>query len=284
MKKTRIQHGLKRMTSIGLMLLLLSFMAGCAVQSTHRASSVVQYLYPKKEQQVAPSIPTLTLPLRVGVAFVPEVTTNRRNPLSEKDKMDLMQKVSAEFQSYPFVKSIELIPSPYLVPGGSFTNLDQIRTMYGVDVMALLSYDQVQHTDEGLLSLSYWTLVGAYVIKGEKNDTSTMVDAAVYDIPSRKMLFRAPGLSHVKGSSTLINIEEQLRSDSLQGFHEASDDLVVNLKQQLELFKEKVRNRPEETHIIRSSEYHGGGSLDAMSLVIMITLGGAWWGSRRNRK
>ncbi|NIQ95366.1 MAG: rhombotarget lipoprotein, partial [Desulfuromonadales bacterium] len=69
--------------------------------------------------------------------------------------------IAADFRRHDFIGRIELIPAPYLRPGGSFANLDQIRTMYGVDAMALLSYDQVQYTDEDLLSLTYWTIVGA---------------------------------------------------------------------------------------------------------------------------
>ena len=60
--------------------------------------------------------------------------------------------------------------------------------MFGIDVIALVSYDIVQFTGEGLSSISYWTLVGAYAVRGEKNDTHTMIDAAVYDIASRKHL------------------------------------------------------------------------------------------------
>ena len=156
------------MISIGLATSAL--MAGCATQTTrHHATNIVQYLYPKKQNIVEKaSIPVLSLPLRVGIAFVPMEGYQQLLSLSEKDKQDLMKQIGAEFKQYPFVKSIEIIPSPYLMPMGSFTNLDQIRTMYGIDVIALLSFDQVQHTDKGLLSLSYWTLVGAYVIKRGK--------------------------------------------------------------------------------------------------------------------
>ncbi|MDW7645076.1 MAG: rhombotarget lipoprotein [Desulfuromonadales bacterium] len=156
--------------------------------------------------------------------------------------------------------------------------------MYGIDVIALLSYDQVQHTDEGLLSLSYWTLVGAYLVKGEKNDTSTMLDAAVYDIPSRKMLFRAPGLSHVEGTATPVNLSEQLRTDSLLGFERASEDLIVNLRQQLELFQEKVRSSPEEVKIVHRPGYTGGGATDEVLLgLALILAGGFWWADRRKK-
>ncbi|APG28107.1 rhombotarget lipoprotein [Syntrophotalea acetylenivorans] len=269
------------------LVLLVLFLAGClgtlGQRQTRYTSSVVDYLYPKKEVVVEPSVPYLNLPLRVGVAFVPSTSRgSRAADLSETDKMALMERIAAEFRALSFVKEIELIPSAYLVREGSFTNLDQIRTMYGVDVIALLSFDQVQHTDEGLLSLSYWTIVGAYLVKGEKNDTSTMMDAAVYDIASRKMLFRAPGTSHVKGSATPVNLSEQLRIDSAEGFSLAADQLVVNLKDQLERFKEKVKQRPEEYVVKHRAGYTGGGSLGAGYALLVLGLGG--WALRRGCK
>src|SRR5207245_7358678 len=177
----------------------------------HRyASSAVEYLYPKNLSHTEePGIPVLSLPLKVGIAFLPEDQSLGLNhgflcsdsqPFTEEQKIALMKEVSDKFKKYPFVQSIQLIPSPYLTPRGSFANLDQLRSMFGVDVIALLSYDQVQFTDEGAWSLTYWTIVGLYTIPGEKNDTHTMLDAVVYDIASRKMLFRAPGVSHIKDS------------------------------------------------------------------------------------
>ncbi len=192
---------------------------------------------------------------------------------SERDRIALMQEVSGHFKKHQFVKSIELIPSAYLTPGGSFSNLDQLRTMFGIDVIALLSYDQAQFTDQGSLSFSYWTLVGAYVVQGEKNDTSTMMDAAIYHIQSRKMLFRAPGISRIKGSATPVNLSEQLRLDSAAGFNEAAKDLVGNLQIQLDLFREKVKNSPEEFKVISCAGSTGGGGMDAFSLTLVIGMG-----------
>lgn len=110
------------------------------------------------------------------------------------------------------MSNIAVIPSDYLTRGGSFTNLNQIKNMYDIDVIALVSYDQVQFTNSDFLSLSYWTLVGAYVVSGDKNDTNTMIDTAVFDIDSRSMLFRAPGTSNVKGRSTPIELKQELRA------------------------------------------------------------------------
>lgn len=262
-------------------------LSGCAEfygkRQSRYASSVVEYLYPEKEIAVVPSIPHLSLPLRVGIAFVPESGREMgAGGLDEKEKMDLMERISSEFRALPFVKEIDLIPTDYLTKGGGFTNLDQIRTMYGIDVIALISYDQVQHTDEGILSLSYWTIIGAYTIKGEKNDTNTMIDTVLYDIPSRKMLFRAPGTSHIKGSSTLINLSEQLRSDSLKGFHLAADNLVTNLQAELDRFKKKVKEMPESYAIEHKPGYTGGGSLGAGYAMALLAFGGlALWSVRR---
>ena len=265
---------------------LILLLTGCyAFHGRHNryTSSVVNYLYPYRNVVEQPSIPNLSLPLNVGVAFVPETGTGpMANRLSRKDKMDLMKRISYEFKAMKFVKDIELIPTDYLTRGGGFTNLDQIKTMYNIDVIALLSYDQIQHTDEGMLSFSYLTIIGSYLIRGEKNDTSTMVDAVVYDIPSRKMLFRAPGTSHIKGASTPVNLSEQLRDDSMKGFNKAADDLVINLKDELDRFKEKVKETPQAYHITHRTGYTGGGSLGSIYSVILLLLGGlGLWSGRK---
>ena len=266
---------------------------GCATGQTRHATSTVDFLYPNtKDPIVTPDVPVLTLPMRVGIAFVPGdgggnygrglmAVRSQSFILTEKKKTDLMQEVAKHFKKYPYVKDIEIIPSAYLTPRGSFTNLDQIRTMYGVDVIALLSYDQVQFTDEGMLSLTYWTIVGAYVIPGEKNDTHTMLDAVVYDIKSRKMLFRAPGTNHIKGKATLVNLSEELRANSEAGFNGAAKEMITNLDQQLASFKEKVKERPAEYKVVHSPGYSGGGSFDLITLAMLVGLGGYFLWMRR---
>ena len=70
--------------------------------------------------------------------------------------------IAAGFRQHDFIGNIETIPTAYLRPGGGFDNLDQIATMYGVDIMVLLSYDQVQYTDEGLGELAAMSGVQAF--------------------------------------------------------------------------------------------------------------------------
>lgn len=279
--------------------LLVFSLGGCATQARYY-SSAVDYLYPGKSDPIEhPAVPVLSIPMKVGIAFVPDVGNQRartfwqeilpgrsRNPsgmvVTEKQKVDLMQEVSNHFRKYPYIGSIEILPSPYLTPKGSFANLDQIRTMYQIDAIALLAYDQVQFTDEGAASFLYWTIVGAYVVPGEKNTTQTMMDAVIYDIKSRKMLFRAPGVSQVKGKATPVNLSEELRRDSEQGFQIASKDLTKNLDMQLALFKDKIKQSPKEYKVVHRTGYSGGGSLDGFFLVLLALIGGyAWLRQRR---
>ncbi len=265
-----------------LLAVLLVQAVGCGLleeRKTRRASSVVDFLYPKQgEVVVQPSVPRLELPLRVGIAFVPpSAGAYARYDLDAALRTSLMERIAQEFRQYDFIKEITLIPSEYLRPQGGFDNLDQVRGLFGVDVVALLSYDQIQNTDQGFWSIAYWTIVGAYIFRGEKNDTSTLIDAAVFDIGSRKLLFRAPGTSQVRASATIVNLGEELRKDSQKGFELAADNLVVNLKAELERFKARIKERPEEVQIIHRAGYSGGGALDlwfALALAGLLLLRG----------
>jgi len=283
---------------LGLAALLPALALGCESWGphglrAHRANSLYNYLYADQSEHTdAATIPVLSLPLRVGVAFVPggakdghdSYTALDNVAFSENEKMSLLRQISEQFKSRPFVKSIELIPSPYLTPKGGFPNLDQIRQIYGVDVMVLLSYDQAQFTDEGVFSFAYWTIVGLYVVPAEKNSTQTLLDAAVYDIASRKLLFRAPGLSQEKQLATPVNLTEALRRDSAKGFQDAATNLVAALNVQLDALRERVKNAPSEYKIVTKPGYNGAAALGGIETLLLCALGlGSLWTRRAAR-
>ena len=261
---------------------------GCSTmegRTQHQASSLYTYLYSDKTEHVdQPTIPALSLPLRVGIAFVPPEGTGNQNyysyggnpVFSEDQKQELIKTISAQFKQYPFVKSIEYIPTTYLTPKGGFANLNQLKAMYGVDVMALVSYDQVQFTGENMASIAYWTVVGLYVVPGEKNETKTMLDTAVYDIASRKLLFRAPGFGSVKGLATPLNQSEELRANSQKAFAQAATNLVANLQVELAKFKERAANAPEEYKVEYKPGYTGSGALGGLEIALAGGLGLGW--------
>ncbi len=239
---------------------------GTSAKQTQRSSSVVAYLYPDQTNPLPPtSIPVLSLPLRVGIAFVPSSAEASRgrdaSGITEVQKTAVMQRVADEFKGLDYIQSIQLIPASYLRAGGGFTNLEQVRNLLGVDVVALIAYDQVQFTDENLLSLSYWTIVGAYLFNGNRNDTQTLMEAAVYDIPSRHLLFRAPGAGQVRAGSAAMYLAENLRKDSAASFDAATTELIANLKTELGAFRERVKNAPGSVQIVSKPGYKGGSAL-----------------------
>lgn len=284
----------RRLITVILSVALALCLTGCVgfwgQRRHHEASSVVQFLYPDKMPFVQPEIPTLRLPLRVGVAFVPSSTGSGRGfsriqaNFSEQQKTELLRKVSGQFKTLPFVQSIEIIPATYLRPGGGFENLDQLRAMLGIDVIALIAYDQAQTSDDNEASLAYWTIVGAYLVEGQRNATHTLMEAVVYDIPSRSLLFRAPGTSVIKNHATLFRNDHELKKASAESITEASAQMTANLAQELELFKVRAREEPHTVKIEHKPGYTGGGSLDAgFALLLLLALGTAAVRSRHNK-
>jgi len=263
--------------------------AGCMNGSrSGQGTSVMQFLYPKQRDHIEQvASPVLSLPLRVGIAFVPAGSGNQGGywaadtQLTEAKKQQLMKQVAEQFRSLPYVAAIELIPSTYLRPEGGFANLDQVKSMFNVDVIALVAYDQVQFTGESVFSLAYWTIVGSYVVKGERNDTQTLMETVVFDVASRRMLFRAPGTSQVKATATPINQSEALRKDSGTGFDLATVEMIANLKTELAAFRERLKQAPEDIKVVHKPGYTGAGSFGLWGALALAGVAG--WAGRRLR-
>ena len=262
-----------------LMLACVLTLAGCSsLRSSDKqsqAGSVVDYLFPaaRESPNLQPSVTYLRPPVRVGVAFVPG---GGYDNLPESEKLKLIERVKAQFSQHRFIGAIEVIPTSYLRPKGGFANLDQVARMYNVEVMALLSYDQVQFNDSNRLSLLYWTLIGAYVIKGDQYDIQTMVDASVFDVKSRTLLFRAPGTSQIKGSASLVGFSEQARAARSEGYVQAIDQLIPHLQTELSTFRERVKN-DASIRVENKAGYSGGGSFDAVFLALAALLAALAW-------
>jgi len=232
-----------RLSVLGTALALLT-LACNTPQTTTRRSSLMDYLYPKEKAAPAPNPAgaRLKLPLKLGIAFVPGGSASWRvqSLLAPGQEKPLLDVVRQSFKDKPWVSEIKLVPSTYLRPGGGFENMDQVARMYGVDVMALVSVDQIQYTDPRWYSFTYLSIVGAYVLPGDANDTRTLIDAAVYDVASHTFLLRAPGQSQMKGSSTWAYREVQLREHSAKGLQLAMTDLAKNLDAEVASFKVEI--------------------------------------------
>ncbi|MEM7400851.1 MAG: rhombotarget lipoprotein [Pseudomonadota bacterium] len=260
----------------------ISLLTGCTSlmqqftdQGTRRgiSSSLVEYLYPKGETppNFEQTTPRLNLPLRVGIAFVPSYA-DESIALNATHKSTLLNKVKTSFSSKPYVHEIIVIPETYMRSSRGFDGVDQIARLYALDIIALISYDQVVYTDDMRSAILYWTIVGAYFINGSKNDINTFVDVAVFDINSHKLLMRAPGTDEVIAKSSLINSSEKLRTARQESFSNAIDNMTLNLSNELANFKERIKEDESVEIAYRPGYSGGGGSLSWIMVLLLFSL------------
>jgi rhombotail lipoprotein len=238
------------------------------------SSSLVEYLYPEGNEPppITETIPKLELPLRVGIAFVPSATHTEMTFLSEATKTDLLERVRQQFLDRDYIAEIEVIPETYMRAGTGFTSLQQVSRIYNLDVIALVSYDQVVASDDTTSSFLYWTIIGAYLVEGSKNDVQTFVDTAVFDIPTRQLLFRAPGIDKMVSRSTLIKSGEELRVTRTESFGRAIDDMSENLVAELNEFEFRIQNEPAVAEVIPQSGGTGGRGATSLAVCLLLSI------------
>jgi rhombotail lipoprotein len=239
------------------------------------SSSVVEFLYPDGAKPPKPTgdVPAIKLPITVGLAFVPGRGT-ALGPLSEAQKMALLEQVKSKFTGEDYVTDIVVVPDNYLRGSSGFDALDRAARMYGLDVMALVSYDQLSTSSEKTSSFWYWTVVGAYLVEGTRNEVQTLVDTAVFDIPSRTLLFRAAGTDRVEKDATMVATPQQLRGLQAASFSRAMDDMTVNLQRELDGFKVRVKEHKAPVRVVQSDGGGGGGSwgLGGLGLGLLVAV------------
>ena len=259
--------------------------AGCATSNVQRRASVLDYLYPSGSEAQPPQDVALHLPLRVGIAFAPSSERDwAGTAFDENARRTLLDRIAAAFRDRSEIASVQVLPTSLLAPGGGFANLDQLAAMYGLDLAVLLSYEQVQFDDPTLASITYWTIVGAYVVEGDRNETRTMLDAAVIDIRSRALLFSASGASRDKDTATAVDAARALRKASERGFAQATERLIENLDTALDLFREQAKTgtvrgagTPALTVSGQARGGSGAGGFDLLGLgLALLALGAAY--------
>jgi len=271
-------------TRITMIVLLMIFVTGCSsfwlgpgYEKTRQgaSSSLVDYLYPDGEipPAVNDNLPFLNLPIRVGIAFVPSMSNQ---DISAAEKQDLMEHVASQFRDRDYVQSIETIPDNYMRSATGIHGMKQVAALYGVDIMALVSYDQISFSGERDSALLYWTVIGALAVKGNTNEVQTMIDTAVFDVTTATLLFRAPGTYKDQRNVTLLESGRDLRKLRGEGFVAATDDMIVNLDQELEGFRTAVE--AGEVAQVEWKPGYGGGSA---SLPLLAFLFLTCWGRRR---
>lgn len=249
---------------------------GCESQSRN-SSSLVNFLYPDgKSLPATNSIPELHVPLRVGLAFLPSQASDGSAVLDAAQKEVLLERIRQRFSSRKFVNEIVIIPEYYLASARGFAGLDGVQRLYNVDVMALVSYDQVTHTDDNRLSLGYLTIVGAFFLRGSSQDTATLVDLAVVDPTTRSLILRAGGTHAWHGTSTLIDVDRNSQAAAATGLDKATDEMIGNFDAALTAFESDVHAGKANVRIVsggaRMGASGGGGALRPWELLALLGL------------
>jgi rhombotail lipoprotein len=267
-------------TLFGLAMMVL--LTGCAdwhcftacEHHTQNSTSLVDFLYPNGAAPPAQNVqPQLHLPLRVGLAFLPSRGLESQNGLDAAHKEALLQEIRARFISRKFVADIVVIPDYYLQGKRGFEGLEGVQRLYGIDLMALVSYDQVGHEDDNNWSLGYVTIVGAYVLKGTRHDISTLVDLAVVDPATHSLVLRAGGFDTRHGTVALINEQRSLREAATEGFNAATAQMIDHFDNALTAFESDVRDGKANVHVVSNQRgSSGGGGLDGFFLLALLPL------------
>ena len=244
--------------------------------SSRSSSSLVSFLYPRGAQPPPENaIPQLNLPLRVGIAFIPEEDGSAAG-LEAARREEILERIRKRFADRKFVSQIVMIPDYYLRGHGGFDNLEGVQRLYSVDVMALVSYDQVTYREQNNWSLGYLTIVGAYVLKGSQHDVITLMDLAVVDPASRSILLRAGGTDDRKHHTTAANETREMRASQGESFSDAADQLIENFDQALTRFEADVREGKANVRVVRRAPTPGGGggggAVDVLSLAALASV------------
>jgi rhombotail lipoprotein len=245
---------------------------GACHRHTQNSTSLVEFLYPTGA--IPPpqdAQPELHLPLRVGLAFLPSTGLEAENGLDAAHKEALLGEIRRRFISRKFVADIVVIPDYYLRGKTGFEGLAGVQRLYGIDLMALVSYDQVAHEDANNWSLGYLTIVGAYVLKGTRHDVSTLVDLAVVDPATHSLVLRAGGFDTRHGNVSLVRESVELRDAARDGYDAATQQMMGHFDDALRKFESDVREGKAPVKVVSNhGGSGGGGSLDWLSLIALL--------------
>ncbi|HKQ16121.1 MAG TPA: rhombotarget lipoprotein [Steroidobacteraceae bacterium] len=262
-----------------------SMLSGCAAldavmfghagpRQSHNSSSLVEFLYPHGATPPAENqIPELRVPLRVGLAFLP--TPDGTGPTAMQ-REELLEQIRHRFADRKFVTEIVTIPDYYLRTNRGFEGLQGVQRLYSVDIVALVSYDQVTNTDENDWSLGYLTIVGAYVLKGNHHDVATLVDLAVVDPVTQSLILRAGGTDSRNRNTTLVDQDREVRESNAAGFASATTQMIDNFDLALAKFEADVRAGKANVRVAKresgGGRTGGGGSCGPLAIGVLLIL------------
>ena len=254
-------------------------------RQAHGSSSLVGFLYPTGTDAVPGNeLPTLPVPLRVGLAFLPDRGTGQVEGLEAARREQILERIAQRFRSRGFISEIVLVPDYYLRDARGFEGLAGVQRLYSVDLMALVSYDQVRYQDDRGLAFGYLTVVGAYVLKGTRQDVTTLMDMAVVDPVTRSIVLRAGGSDTRVHNTTYAGSAVAGRKAASSGFDAAADQLIEHFDVALTQLEGDIRAGKSTIKLRHdgASRGGGGGAVGRVTLLGLAAL--ALIAARRRRR
>jgi len=262
-----------------LVVMLFAALAGCdtlndscfwGCGSRHTGSTpLVDFLYPKGIVPKDDATPELKLPLTVGLSFLP--TRAGQAALDARQKEEILSSIREHFRSLSYVRDIVILSDGYLNATGGFDSLQQLARLQNLDVVALVSYDQLAKRSENNRSLAYLTIVGAFLMRGSESQTSTLLDLAVVEPKTRSLILRAAGTDYTSGSSTAVRQGATMEQQSGRGLTAATVQLNSNLERELTAFSERVRTGNAPVRVVKRESGSGGGAaFDVLTLLPLL--------------
>lgn len=265
-----------------LLLALVLLLEGCAglwplsqnrQTRTGGSTSLVEFLYPKGNvpQSEPATLPVLPVPLRVGLSFLPSRAGSAAPDPAQREQ--ILERITEHFRSRGFIGQIVIIPDYYLQRSGGFEGLAGVERLYGVDVMALVSYDQVGYQDDTRSSLGYLTIVGAYFIHGTRTDVTTLIDLAVVDPSTRTLLLRAGGTDTRARNVALVGASTEERNQARASLDAASVQLIDHFDVALTQLEADIKNGKSTITVARRGGQSGGGGAFGGLALGLLSLG-----------
>jgi rhombotail lipoprotein len=287
-----IRRRLRILKLLGLAAFTLT-LSGCAWRFNDRhfgreqqsSTPLVDFLYTDGKVPDEDAPPELHLPIRVAVSFLPSGNGPRSFQPGAIDREKVLNALREHFRSLPYVSEIIIVPDYYLHAGkgDGLMQIEQLSRLYHFDLFALVSYDQIQNAYQNDRSIAYWTIVGAYFVRGDRNETHTLLDVAVIDPKSSALVMRAGGTSALKGNVTAVEAERHSVAQSTRGFELATEQLIGNFSRELTAFEQRVRDGTAPVRVVRHGAASGGaGAVDSLLLALLAAAIAtrAWRGRR----
>ncbi|WP_141215560.1 hypothetical protein [Hahella sp. CCB-MM4] len=104
-------------------------------------------------------------------------------------------------------------------------SLEEIRQLYGVDILTVITYQQDQRSDRnGFSALMDFAIIPAFTVPSVKTTTTSVIEGTIVHLPSNAVIFRASGLDSRSRYMTPVATQENGRNE------ESIESLVSSVK------------------------------------------------------